>query len=178
MMRLSLVLFILVGSIPPTVAQTSIDLSPPTGTEFVRGFELRDRYKLPKHIGEAAIFVDSVAVHHIRYEASTIAWKDASGHWQQSQVSESGPGGLLAVQRKLEFSNARSLTIAEGQTLDRLIHDPTLYSEKVQTTGQPEMGAPFHAMAIITPYGRTTVRWGGRLQGKAGEVADIILGHG
>jgi len=118
-----------------------------------------------------------VAVHHIHYEASTIVWKDAAGRWQRSQAVESGPGDLLTVSRKLDSSETETLTESDVQSLDSLIKDPSLYSGEVQRAGKVEIGAAFHVMAISTPYGRTTVKWDGRLLGKSGEVADIVLGH-
>jgi hypothetical protein len=160
------------------VGQTNANFSPPSGPEIVRGFELRERYKLPKHLGETAIYVDSVAVHHVRSEASTIVWRDITGRWHWSQAVEIGPGGLLAVERKLESNDTRDLTSQEARAIEQLITDPSLYSGKTQRAGELEIGAPFHVMAIVTPYGRTTVKWDGRLLGASGKIADIVLGHG
>lgn len=179
-MKLSLALvlpFALAACASGGVALTA-DLSPPTAPEIVRSFELRDRYNQARHTGRTAIFVDSVAVHHIYAEASTIAWKDESGKWQWSQVSEIGPGGLLPTPRKLESNTSRSLTVADSEALDRLIKDHRLYTGKTQTTGTMGVGAPSHVMSIVTPFGRTTVSWDGRLEGVSGQIADIVLGKG
>lgn len=154
------------------------DFSPPTSTEITRSFALRDRYDAPKHIGATAIFVDSVAVHHIYAEASTIVWKDEAGNWQWSQISEIGPGGLLPVERKLESNKSRSLTAPESQKLDRLIADARLYSESARTTEATGVGAWGHVMSIVTPFGRKTITWDGRLKGISGAIADIVLGAG
>lgn len=152
------------------------DFSPPVSVEITRSFALRDRYGAPKHIGGTAIFVDSVAVHHIYSEASTIVWKDEAGKWQWSQVSEIGPGGLLPMDHKLQSNDSRSLTVVEAEALDRLIANPGLYDEKTMTTGIRGIGAPGHVMSIVTPFGRKTVSWGGRLEGVSGAIADIVLG--
>lgn len=96
------------------VAHENKDLSTLSAPELVGGFELRDRYKLAKHIGETAIYIDSVAVHHLRTEASTIVWKDSNGRWHWNQAVEIGPGGLLPVERKLESHESRVLTSDEG----------------------------------------------------------------
>jgi hypothetical protein len=159
------------------VAQANKDFTPSNAPELVRSFELRDRYKLPKHIGETAIYVDSVSVHHIRSEASTIVWKDATGQWHRSQAVETGPGGLLSIEQKLESNDTNALSAAEANSVESLIKDPSLYSGEVHRTGELGIGAPFHVMAIITPYGRTTVKWDGRLLGTTGKLADIVLGH-
>ena len=153
------------------------DYSPPRVAEIARGFELRDRYHLPTHVGATAIYVDSVVVHHVDSEASTIAWRDEAGHWQWSQATEVGPGGLLTIERSLEAHETRTLTDAEAEAVERLIRNPRLYGGEVRRTGEIGVGAPFHVMAIVTPFGRTTVRWDGRLRGPSGAVADIILGR-
>lgn len=153
------------------------DFSPPTAAEITSGFELRDRYKLPTHLGVPAIYVDTVAVHHLRSETSTIVWKDDNGRWQRTRASEIGPGGLLPVKPQLQSREETSLTDVEAHSLERLIRDRDLYSGKVRRTGQFGIGSPVHTMAIVTSFGRTTVKWEGRLRGKNGAVADIVLGH-
>jgi hypothetical protein len=159
-----------------TAAQANKDFSAPNAPELVSGFELRDRYKLPKHIGETAIYVDSLAVHHTREEVSTIVWKNADGTWSRSQALEEGPG-LLPIKPHLDSSGTRLLTADEARAVEQLIRDPSLYSDKVERTGKLGVGAPFHVMAIVTAYGRTTVKWNGRLLGTSGKLANIILGH-
>lgn len=169
--------FVLAACVTQPAARMNSDFSPPTAPEITRSLELRDRYKLPKHLGVTAIYVDSVAVHHLRSEASTIVWKNDAGKWQRTQASEIGPGGLLPVELQLESSEETSLTDMAAHSLERLIKDRDLYSGKVRRTGRLGIGAPFHTMAIVTSFGRTTVRWDGRLRGTSGAVADIVLGH-
>ena len=173
----SFLIFALAGCATQTIAQMNSDLSAPTAAEIARGFELRDRYGLPKHIGSTAIFFDSVSVHHDYREVSTIVWKDEADEWQRSQAIEAGLGGLLDIERKLVANEANSLTDAQAEALDRLIRRPDVYSGEVRRTGEIGVGAPYHVMAIITPFGRTTVEWDGRLRGANGAVADIVLGH-
>ena len=159
-----------------TNVATNDDFSPPAIPEIENGFALRDRYNLPKFIGGPAIFVDSVAVHHIQNEASTIVWMDSSGNWHKSQVIERGPGILQSVERKLTANTESTLPLIQSQALEDLLRDPDLYIEETLRSGDIGIGAPNHVMAIVTPFGRTTVRWNGRLLGKKGEVADIVLG--
>jgi hypothetical protein len=156
---------------------SNTDFSPTSAAEIVRGFARRDRYNLPKPTGDATIYVDSVAVHHLHTEASTIVWRDRAGKWQWTQAKETGLGGLLPVEPKLESHETRTLTQAEGRALGRLIRNPKLYSGRVVRTGKIGLGAPLHVMVIVTPFGRTTVKWDGRLRGPSGRVADIVLGH-
>lgn len=154
------------------------DFSAPTSPDIARSLALRDRYNAAKHIGGTAIFVDSVAVHHVHAEASTIVWKDETGMWQWSRVSEVGPGGLLEIARHVESNQDRPLTATESKTLDRLIADSRLYSGKMRTNDPTGVGAAGHVMSIVTPFGRTTLSWDGRLKGVSGQIADIVLGKG
>ena len=154
------------------------DFSVPTSPEIARSLALRDRYNAPKHIGGTAILIDSVAVHHIYAEASTVVWKDETGKWQWSQVSEIGPGGLLQIERHMESNRDRPLTAMESKTLDRLIADPRLYSGETRTSAPTGVGAAGHVMSIMTPFGRTTLSWDGRLKGVSGQIADIVIGKG
>ncbi|WP_206757483.1 hypothetical protein, partial [Sphingomonas sp. CFBP 13733] len=84
----------------------------------------------------------------------------------------------LPIERKMESNRELPLTAAQSQMLDQLIEDHRLYSEKRQTTNPTGVGAPGHVMSIVTPFGRTTVSWYGRLEGVSGKVADIVLGNG
>ncbi|MFZ3482087.1 hypothetical protein [Sphingomonas sp. 3-13AW] len=175
-LRLALVLAVALTGCSTRSAPLNADFSPPSEPKIQRSFDLRDRYGAPKHIGATAIYVDSVSVHHLYAEASTIVWKDEAGRWQWSQVSEIGPGGLLPVERRMEANNSRELTQAESEALDRLIADPRLYREKVRTSEPAGFGSAGHVMSIVTPFGRKTVSWDGRLEGLSGSIADIVLG--
>jgi hypothetical protein len=93
-------------------------------------------------------------------------------------VSETVPGGLLPTERKLASNDSRTLTDHEAATLDRLVATPSLYRETKKTIEARGIGAPFHVMSIVTPFGRTTISWDGRLIGTSGAVADIVLGKG
>lgn len=154
------------------------DFSAPTSPSIVRSLALRDRYGLPKHLGQTAILVDSVAVHHIFSEASTIVWREKDGQWLWNQAIEVGPGGGLPVERKLVSNTSRTLKPAEAAALDRLLRNKSLYRGASQTIGSVNVGAAAHVMSIITPFGRKTIEWDARLVGIRGAVADIVLGTG
>ena len=145
--------------------------------EIERSLALRARYGVVAPEAREIIRIDSVGVHHIMTEWSTIAWRDAAGLWRISAVGENGPGGLLPIERKLLPETIRTLPAREGRALDRLLRSHGLYREAVRRTGKIGIGAPFHAMEIVTPSGRTVVRWNGRLRGRSGHVADLVLGH-
>lgn len=175
--RCSLLGFALSGCVAPSHYFPNQDFSPPGEMELVRAFELRDRYELPKPSGSATVYIDSVAVHHVYSEASTIAWRDPEGRWHRSQVAEDGPGGLLDIERRLDSNSETIFSSDDAEQLDRLISDFGLYSGAVKRTGETGIGAPYHVMSIVSQWGRVTVRWDGRLRGKTGRMADIILGH-
>ena len=94
---------------------SSFALSP----EVSRSLELRDRNGISTPESETIIYIDSVAVHHTYSEASTIAWRDEAGRWHWSQASEKGPGGLLPIDRKLQYFREREISDSEGEALDR-----------------------------------------------------------
>jgi hypothetical protein len=177
-LSVSVLLFMLAACATPSTAPVNRDFSPPDAAEIASGFELRHRYDLPAPMGGTAIYVDSVAVHHLHREVSTIVWRDEAGNWRRSQAIEIGPGGLLRVERRLDSHEATSLTASQARSLERLIRNPRLYSGEVRRTGELGIGGPLHVMAIATPFGRTTVKWDGRLHGASGAVADIVLGRG
>lgn len=171
-------LLLLAACVSSGTATVSDIARPPTAPQIIRSLELRERYDAMKNVGSTAIFIDSVAVHHTYNEASTVIWKDEFGKWQWSQVAEVGPGGLLPMERKLQYNRGRTLTDEQSATLDHLVSDRSLYRGKIKRSGGPGIGAPTHTMEIITPHGRTVISWDGRLEGTAGQIADIALGRG
>jgi hypothetical protein len=168
-----LLIGLLVSPAPLASGQT-LDRSLP---EIGRSLALRERYGVAVPEAREIIHIDSVAVHHTRLEWSVIAWRDAVGLWRISAVGEDGPGGLLPIERRLLPETISTLPARHGRALDRLLRSSALYREPVRRTGDIGIGAPFHVMQIVTPAGRTIVRWDGRLRGRTGHVADIVLGH-
>ena len=158
----------------PLVFGQALDRSAP---EIEQSLALRARYGVVTPEAREIIRVDSIATHHIMTERSTIAWRDAAGLWRISAVGEDGPGGLLPIEKRLLPETIRTLSAREGRALDLLLQSDGLYRETVRRTGDIGIGAPSHVMEIVTPVGRTVVRWNGRLRGRAGHVADILLGQ-
>lgn len=157
-------------------AKPVINTTKATSPEITRSLKLRERYNARTNFGSTVIFIDSVAVHHIYAEASTVMWKDELGKWQWSQVSEIGPGGMLRIERKLESKTERALTASQSAELEELIKKRSLYWGAISQSGSRGIGAPEQTMEIITPYGRRTYSWAGRLEGAAGQIADLALG--
>ena len=152
---------------------SSFTLSP----EISRSLDLRDRNGISTPESATIIYIDSVAVHHTYSEASTIAWRDDDGRWHWSQASERGPGGLLPIQRELEYFRERDISVSQGQALDRLIQSKEIYQRETQTSGNIDVGAPMHWMSVVSPYGQVNIHWNARLVGDLGEIADILLGQ-
>jgi hypothetical protein len=142
-----------------------------------QSLEIRARYNIPTPESEVAIYVDSVSVHHLREEQSAVATRDADGHWHVSAVVEEGPG-LLNVEPHLVSNDTRTLSDTEGRQLDELLAQDDLYRERWESRETPAVGAMFHTMEIDTPAGHMVIWWFGRLGGKAGTVADLVIGRG
>jgi hypothetical protein len=164
----------LLASPAPLVFGQALDRSAP---EIEQSLALRARYGVVIPQAREIIRVDGIGTHHVMTEWSTIAWRDAAGLWRISAVGEDGPGGLLPIERRLLPETIRTLPVREGRALDRLLRSDGLYRETVRRTGEIGIGAPFHVMEIVSPSGRTVVRWNGRLRGRTGHVANIVLGH-
>ena len=81
------------------------------------------------------------------------------------------------MKRQLESDHSSILSEHDATALEKLIRDRSLYTGDVRTAGELSIGAPFHVMAIVSPYGRTVVRWDRRLVGVSGKVADVVLGR-
>ena len=176
-MRLIAALAIALAPLP--LGAASIQASNTSLSEGTRqGLALRARYGIAAPAGIVTISIDSIAVHHISEEYSLIAWRDAAGVWTMSSVSEDGPG-LLSIPRTIIPETRRLLSPAESRTLDRLIGMPGLYRELPPKPPRDiGVGAPFHSMEIATPRRHLVLPWMGRLKGKAGQIADLLMGRG
>jgi len=176
-MRLIAALALALAPLPLGAAtRQASDTSLSEGTR--QGLALRARYGIAAPVGIVTISIDSIAVHHISEEYSLIAWRDAAGVWTMSQVGENGPA-LLAILREIIPETKRELSPAESQALDRLVGMRDLYRE--QPPKPPRyiaIGAAFHSMEIVTPRHHLVLPWTGRLEGKAGQIADLLMGPG
>ncbi|RJT25022.1 hypothetical protein D5I55_06095 [Chakrabartia godavariana] len=167
------ILLLACGKGDTTVTQ---EAAQPSSPDVKRSLELRARYHAVQDFGSTAIFIDSVAVHHLYEEASTVLWRDEQGKWQWSQIAEQGPGGLLPIERRMLYNRERQLTPQQSSRLENIVQQKMLYRSADRRTPDPGIGAPIHTMEIVTPYGRATIQWDGRLRGMAGKIADIALG--
>jgi len=149
----------------------------PRPPEIVESLALRAAYGVPSPQGSATVYVHSIAVHHTRTDWSTIAWRGADGVWSVSVMGQEGPGGLLRDIKKSPIpEEVRTLSAREGRSLDRLLADRALYRETPRHGAVTGVGAPYHIMEIVSPEGTLVVRWDGRLRGRGGHVADLVLG--
>ncbi len=96
---------------------------------------------------------------------------------RSAALAQDGPGGLLAIEKRLTFNAEAALPAAEGRRLDALLRERGLYAEKPRRTGSATVGGASHVMEIVAPTGHVVVRWEGRLEGRLGGVADMVLGR-
>lgn len=170
----SLGLALAAASIAATSAMPSDQLA--NGTQ--RSLALRQKYNVRVPHSDRAIYVHTFAVHHLSDEYSTIAWRDEAGRWQISITGEQGPG-LLTVPFELIAEEVSTVSLTDGTKLDQLLDGRALYGEKPRSKEKNlGVGAPEHTMEIVTPRGHKVVTWRGRLIGRAGQIADIVLGRG
>ncbi|HEY3814504.1 MAG TPA: hypothetical protein VGL66_14880 [Caulobacteraceae bacterium] len=175
-MRAIVVVFsavLLVGAGTTAVGAEHAKLAP----EILQSFAMRDHYGIPVPQGDQVIYVDSASAHHISEEFSVIAARQSDGHWHISVVGEEGPG-LLNIPRRMTTHEERTLSDADGLRLDDLLTQRPLYREKVKPSSNLAVGAAFHTMEIDSPSGHMVIRWTGRLLGKAGAIADLVIGAG
>jgi hypothetical protein len=164
-----------------TIANTfaaGVDPNERLAPEIAEGLVLRESWYITAPKCTQAVYVHSVSVHHTKVEQSTIACSDDQHHWKLTQITQEGSGGLLAgIEKKLVAQKEREMTPDEGQRLDKLLSQLTLYQEQVRGTGEVGVGAPSHVMQIVATEGNTVARWNGRLLGDLGQVADTVLGR-
>ncbi len=165
------VLMLALLSVPVAAASSTDDHAP----EIQAGLALRQTYGVQIPHGTAAVYLASEAVHHTRTVYSAIAWRDETGVWRVSSMGEQGPGGLLRVEKSLIPETTRILPGDVGQRLDRLLGDPALYSERPQASPPTGVGGPAHTLEIESGPDHSRAQWMGRLHGRTGEVADIVL---
>jgi len=103
-------------------------------------------------------------------------WRDKDGSWKRSQVAEES-SGLLKIEQRLSLNENSLFPEKDSQALDQMLANRDLYDGKVTSTGSRTVGGLFHVMVIVSPKGRTTIRWDGRLMGEKGALADIVLGR-
>lgn len=140
---------------------------------------LRQRYGISVPTSSSMIMVDSVVLHYMKSEYSTVAWQSADGSWEISRVGENGPGGLIRMDPELIPENHNRVADDDSARLNRLLSDKSLYSENSRFSAPKDaVGVGMHTMEITTPSNHVVVRWVGRLKGRAGKIADIVLGKG
>lgn len=144
--------------------------------ETRQGLELRERLGVQSHTSSSTIWVFSEAAHHTHETFARVATRDEQGLWSVSGVGEEGPA-LLRIEQRIIPEERKTLSIQDSRQLDRLLARDSLFLEKSPRQRDVGVGAAFHTMEIITPDRHTVIRWTGRLRGKTGAVADLIMGH-
>ncbi len=140
------------------------------------GDALRSRLGIALPPSDTMIIVYGVAQHHTRTEWSVVASRSKDGSWTIQRAGEEGPG-LLQIEPHSLPNSSSTLSGADAGKLDRLLKGQGIFREK-PTGGELIIGGYVSAMEIITPKRSRTVEWAGRLTGKLGEVADLVIGTG
>jgi hypothetical protein len=147
--------------------------------EIKSALALREKYGIQEPVSASIIYVDSISVHHTKQEYSTIGWRGKNGDWSISGMGEDGPGGLLVISPMVIPERVGKLSVIDNTALDHLLDSRKLYEESPRSRlDKTSHVATSHTMEIITPNGHVVVRWVGRLKGRLGQVADIVLGKG
>jgi hypothetical protein len=139
------------------------------------GDALRARLGITLPHSDSMVIVRGVAQHHTKFEWSVVAWRSRTGTWTVERAGEES-SGLLKLGPQAIPSTKKILTVSEAAQLERLIKDRDVLKEVVVKTGQLSVGGYQSMMEIITPRGKRTVSWVGRLTGKLGAIADVVIG--
>lgn len=140
------------------------------------GDALRSRLGVELPHAETLVIVYGVAQHHTRTEWSVVAWRERNGRWKVQRAGEES-GGLFKIDRHALAGSTKVLGATESAELDGLVNDPEVYREALQG-GDPPVGGFASQMEIITPKRRRAADWEGRLAGRLGEIADLVIGAG
>lgn len=168
------------GCLSPTSATPALAPQAPApipSSQFAETVALRQKYDLAIPTDAPVVFVESTRIHHTRQVFSTIATRDRAGVWTISQIGEE-TAGLLRIEPRLIPEKVRTLTPQEGATLDRLIGRAVPYSQQRDPSTPPGIGAAFHTMEVVGTDRRVVYQWTGRLNGRPGEIADLVIGAG
>ncbi len=147
----------------------------PLGPPTERGLRLFGRYGQTPPKGDPVIYVYSQGAHFTAVEVMVIAARDPAGRWAIASLGEE-TSAMLTVQPKKVFDSLVDLSAKDAGNLDQLLTSPELYQEKDSMAQPPGEGGFIHSMEIVGPSGRLVIRWTGRLVGKAGAIADIVIG--
>jgi hypothetical protein len=140
------------------------------------GDALRSRLGIHLPTSDTMVIIYAVAQHHTRTEWSVVAWRSEDGNWTIERGGEES-SGLLSIQPHLMRRSKATLSAGDAAKLDHLLRQRDVYREKV-TGGKPAVGGYFNQMEIITPERSLSANWTGRLVGKLGRIADIVIGPG
>ena len=138
------------------------------------GDELRARLGLKMPKARSLVIIHGIAAHHTSKQWSIVAWRDNDGRWTIQRGGEAG-SGLLKMERVVFKTETKALGTEAGRALDALLNDADVFQE-TPIGGEYYAGSLNSTMEIISPTGRQTVCWAGKLAGKLGSIADQVIG--
>ena len=183
---LPLLAFLALAEPAPARAATSPSAPASTQQETHPGDALRARLGRSLPASGQLVIIYGVSAHHERTEMSAVAWRDRPGTWEVEEAGETlslvpappgTPPGQANAPRPVPVKTF-PLTPEVAARLDQMLADPELYRTPERAGGYPPIGGWGFRMEIVTPSRHLVTSWGGRLEGRAGEVADAVIGRG
>ena len=145
--------------------------------EVQAGLETARRLGIDAPTTPPIIYVDSVAEHYTHDEQILLAWRGGDGRWRLAGGIET-TGLMVKMNPDHQVRPLATLSRADSLTLDRLLADRRLYRQASPAAPALGIGAAFNILEVVAPQGHLVIRWAGmRLRGRAGRIADILMGH-
>jgi hypothetical protein len=158
-------------------AQSQPAAAPRLAPETIQAIQLRRRLGVEDPQSRSIIYVRSEAAHHLTDEYVRVATRGADGRWTIVSIGEER-SGILQIEPQPLPRETNLLGPADSAALDRLLRMRALYGQRPPRERQAAIGAYFHVIEIVTPQGHVVMRWTGRLRGRLGRVASLIMGCG
>jgi hypothetical protein len=157
-------------------AQPQPAAAPGLAPETIQAIELRQRLGVRDPESPSIVYVHSQAAHHVTDERTRVATRGADGRWTIVSIGEER-SAILRIEPRPSPRATNVLGPADSAVLDRLLHMRALYGRRPPREREAGIGDYFHIMEIVTPQGHVVMRWTGRLRGRPGRVADLIMGR-
>lgn len=151
--------------------------APGLAPETIQAIQLRRRLGVHDPESPSIIYVHSEAAHHVTDEYTRVATRGADGRWTIVSIGEER-SALLQIEPRPLPQETNALGPIDSAALDRLLHMRALYDRRPSRERAAAVGDYFHTIEIVTPQGHVVMRWTGRLRGRLGRVADLIMGRG
>lgn len=159
------------------IASTALAADTALSPEVRAGLETARRLGIDPPATLPVIYVDTVAEHYTHDEQILLAWRGGDGLWRLAGGIET-TGLMVKMNPDHQVRPLATLSRADSLALDRLLADRRLYRQASPPSPDLGVGAAFNTLEVVAPQGHLVIRWAGmRLRGRAGRIADILMGH-